>query len=75
MILLVKNLGQAQLGDSYTLHPSIQVIWLYLGGGWAGLEGPDGFIPWLVSWWGWLEGWAQLDSCTEHLHITSPMCT
>lgn len=40
----------------------------------AGLDNPESFISWLVSSWGWPEGWTQLDSWPKHLHIASLTC-
>lgn len=36
---------------------------------WLVWKCPGGFFLWLVSWQGWLEVWAQLDSWLEHLHV------
>ena len=65
MILWVRNSGQSQLTNSAP-HPSIRVIWLLSGGGWAGLGGPDRFIPYLGAWWdGWKVG-SLARACTHH---------
>ena len=71
MILWVRNSGQTPLTNSSAPHPSVQVILLLSGGRWAGLEGPDGFIPCLGVWW---DGWkAGLSWVVDQSTNTTPM--